>query len=263
MFLFSPSLWMILLQSITQSCISSLLALAASTRTSSVLRRANVNKQWLPDTWFPTWLSERKEWKETKLLKRKGLSFIQMGFRLGKIPSRLLESHVLSQLGSRSSAVVVGPAIGEDSAVLRLSSPLLAAKSDPVTGAAHNAGKLVVHVNANDLAASGALPQFFLLTALFPEGSPVELAQSLQKQVHEACLSLGVSIVGGHTEMTDAVSRPVLVGCMLGPLITREPIKTAGARPGDLLVLTKVWKRKKKKKKNEERVMIFQTGRRH
>lgn len=170
-----------------------------------------------------------------------------MAFRLGKIPSRLLESKVLNQLGARSSAVVVGPAVGEDSAVLRLSSPfssgsslLLAAKSDPVTGAACNAGKLVVHVNANDLAASGASPQFFLMTALLPEGSPVELASDLQQQAHRACLSLGVSIVGGHTEMTDAVTRPVLSGCMLGPLLTREPIKTAGARDGDVFVLTKV-----------------------
>ncbi len=169
-----------------------------------------------------------------------------MAFRVGKIPPHVLKSNVLSQLGSPSSHVLVGPAVGEDCAVLRLSSSssssscLLAAKTDPVTGASSNVGRLAVHVNANDLAASGASPQFFLLTALFPAGTSMEEVRSVQQQVHETCLELGVAVVGGHTELTESVARPVLVGCMLGELMTKTPIRTSGARPGDLLVLTKV-----------------------
>jgi hydrogenase maturation factor len=163
-------------------------------------------------------------------------------FRVGKIPPKLLKSNVLDFLGTPSKSVIVGPAVGEDSAVVQLQGPgrMFAAKTDPITGAAENIGRLVVHVNANDLAASGASPQWFLLTSLFPEGTPMQTVNNVQKQVHETCLSLGVSVVGGHTELSDAVSRPVLVGSMFGPLLTREPIRTGGARPGDVLVLTKV-----------------------
>jgi hydrogenase expression/formation protein HypE len=161
------------------------------------------------------------------------------GFRVGKLPPGFLKSHVLSSLGAPSDSVVVGPAVGEDSAVLRHEGRLIAAKTDPITGAAKNIGRLVVHVNANDLAASGAQPQWLMLTQLFPAGTSMDAVAAVQRDAHEACVELGVAIVGGHTELTDSVTQPVLVGAMLGSLLTREPIRTAGARPGDRLVLTK------------------------
>ena len=125
---------------------------------------------------------------------------------------------------------------------LRVSDPrteLLAAKADPITGASATAGRLVVHVNANDLAASGARPTWMLLTALYPPGTAPAAVAAVGAQVDAACRELGVALVGGHTELTEAVTQPVLCGTMLGPLLTRTPVRTGGARPGDRIVLTK------------------------
>ena len=163
-------------------------------------------------------------------------------FRVGKLPSAMLESHVLGTLGTSLDSVIVGPAVGEDAAVLRLggaNGTLFAAKADPITGASANIGRLVVHVNANDLAASGAVPTWMLVTALFPAGTPPADVATVSRQVHDTCKELGVAIVGGHTELTDAVTQPVLCGTMLGPLLTKAPIRTAGAQVGNRLVLTK------------------------
>ncbi len=160
-------------------------------------------------------------------------------FRVGKVPPSWLQSRVLNHLGLPSKSVIVGPAVGEDSAVLRVDSRFVAAKTDPVTGAAKNIGRLVVHVNANDIAASGAEPKWLMLTQLFPPGTSMDVVEDVQRQAHETCLELGVAIVGGHTELTASVTQPVLVGSMMGTLLSQYPIRTSGAVMGDRILLTK------------------------
>ena len=43
------------------------------------------------------------------------------------------------------------------------------------------------------------------------------MVEALMKEIHEACLSIGAAVVGGHTELTDRYDQPVLVGTMMGP----------------------------------------------
>ena len=162
-------------------------------------------------------------------------------FNSGKLPPDLLKSNVLGFLGNACDSVVVGPSVGEDSAVLRLdpSGSLFCAKTDPITGASSDIGRFCVHINANDIAASGAVPKWMLVTQLLPVGTSASVVQDISRQIHETCCSLGVSIVGGHTELTPAVNVPVLCGTMLGPLLSAKPIKTGGARVGDHIVVTK------------------------
>lgn len=162
----------------------------------------------------------------------------QRGLRPGKLPPRLLE-RLLRWTGAPDRRVVVGPRCGVDAAVIALGASRLVLKSDPVTFTARRVGWYAVQVNANDVAVMGARPCWFQPTILVPPGIRASRVLGIAREVHEACRALGIAITGGHTEVTDAVTRPVVAGDMQGLLIGDRPITAAGARPGDALLLTK------------------------
>ena len=157
----------------------------------------------------------------------------------GKLPPSLLES-LLSRVTSADPRVLIGPGIGRDAAIIDTGGPnLLVAKSDPVTFATDRIGWYAVHVNANDIACLGATPSWFLATVLLPEGASPALARSILRQISEACDSLGVTLVGGHTEITLGLDRPIVSGAMLGEVKRERLVRPDGARAGDALLLTK------------------------
>ncbi len=157
----------------------------------------------------------------------------------GKLPQALLKN-LLERYGSKDPALVLGPGIGRDAAVLSLEKGLLVAKSDPITFASEEIGWYAVHVNANDLACLGGIPRWFLATVLLPEKkSDTHLVEAIFSQMHEACQELGVSLCGGHTEITLGLDRPILVGAMLGQVGTWGIVRSDGAKPGNIVLLTK------------------------
>ena len=156
----------------------------------------------------------------------------------GKLPHRLL-AELLGELESADPRVVLGPKIGEDAALIDVGDRYLVAKTDPVTFAADNLGEYLVQVNANDIAVMGATPRWLMVTLLLPEGSRAEAARAVFDQLRRACAALGVSLVGGHTEITPGIERPLAVGAMLGEAAKEGAVFTSGARAGDAVVLTK------------------------
>jgi hydrogenase maturation factor len=126
-----------------------------------------------------------------------------------------------------------------DAAVVALGPRRLVLKSDPVTFTARRVGWYAVQVNANDVAVMGARPCWFQPTILVPPGTRASRVLGIAREMHQACRALGIAITGGHTEVTDAVTRPIVAGDMQGILIGNRPITAAGARPGDVLLLTK------------------------
>src|SRR5205814_559968 len=54
-----------------------------------------------------------------------------------------------------------------------------------------------------------------------------------------ACSELGISLVGGHTEVTAGLQRPIVCGHMLGEVERDALVRSDGARPGDRLLVTK------------------------
>jgi hydrogenase maturation factor len=158
---------------------------------------------------------------------------------VGKLPNELL-ARLLARLQPRDPRVVLGPAVGRDAAVIDAGGQrLLVAKTDPVTFASDHIGWYTVHVNANDIACMGARPAWFLATVLLPEGASERQAEDIFGQVIDACEALGVELVGGHTEITLGLGRPILVGAMLGEAEREALVQPAGAREGDALILTK------------------------
>lgn len=158
---------------------------------------------------------------------------------LGKLRPELLRD-LLARHGPNDPRVLVGPGLGRDAAVIEMGDRCLVAKTDPITFATDEIGWYAVHVNANDVACCGAVPRWFLATVLLPEThSTAGLVESIFAQIDEACRQLGVSLSGGHTEITHGLDRPIVVGQMLGEAPRDGYVTAAGARVGDAILVTK------------------------
>jgi len=156
----------------------------------------------------------------------------------GKLPSALLRKFI-DKIRTEDEQVVLGPSIGEDVAVIKVSNKLLVVTTDPVTFATDLIGWYAVNINANDIATMGVKPRWFLATILLPEQCTHKEAETIFDQILSACRSLGISLVGGHTEITNGFRRPVVVGCMLAEAESQPIITTSGAKPGDDIIITK------------------------
>ena len=157
---------------------------------------------------------------------------------IGKFPPELLE-RLLSSVGAEDPRVLLGPRVGEDAAVLDFGDRLLVAKSDPVTFATDRAGWYAVQVCANDVACTGATARWFLATLLAPYWFTEDDAAKLFNDVMESCQAIGVTLIGGHSEVTQGIQRPIVMGTMLGEVERDRLITTGGAQEGDSIVVTK------------------------
>lgn len=157
---------------------------------------------------------------------------------VGKVPQALLE-RLLARVPINDPRVLLGPRVGEDAALIDMGDRVLVAKTDPITFATDLVGWYAIQVNANDVACMGAVPRWFLTTVLLPENAPEDLAETIFGQLTSACAELQITLIGGHSEITHGLHRPIVVGLMLGETSKGRAIRTGGARPGDALILTK------------------------
>lgn len=152
------------------------------------------------------------------------------------ILDRLLKKYT----SARDPRVLLGPTLGEDAAVIEFPDRFLVTKTDPITFAADDIGWYAVQVNANDIATTGATPKWFMATILLPEGKTSEDdAETIFAQISKAAEALNISVVGGHTEVTHDLDRPIVVGSMFGEVEKNKLVRTSGAKPGDAIIITK------------------------
>ena len=157
----------------------------------------------------------------------------------GKFPNDLLEEF-FGQFPFEDPSVLIFPGVGEDTAAIDVTAEeVMVLKSDPITFATDAIGEYAVMVNANDIATAGAEPRWFLTTLLFPCGSTAsEILQSMM-ELQSISRKWGITLCGGHTEITDAVNRPVVIGMLAGTVPKKNLIDKRNMRPGDQVLLTK------------------------
>jgi hydrogenase maturation factor len=162
--------------------------------------------------------------------------------KTGKLDIDLLK-RLLKRYSIIDPSVIVGPKIGEDAAVIdpgKKSDVYWVVTADPITFTTEEMGYYGVVVNINDIATRGATPRWFLATLLFPEeGLKEEVIEKVFHQIHEACQRFGISFIGGHTEITPGIGKPIFSGMMIGEVKKDRLVTTSGAREGDLLLLVK------------------------
>ena len=158
---------------------------------------------------------------------------------VGKLPHEFL-GRMLSTYTEEDPRVIVGPRVGEDATVIDFGDRYLVAKTDPITFATERIGWYALNVNANDIASMGARPKWFLATILLPENATDEASvESIFKDLQQACSQLGVSLCGGHTEITYGLDRPIIIGQLLGEVEPERLVTSSGAKPGDVVLMTK------------------------
>eukprot|EP01089_Gocevia_fonbrunei_P013323 TRINITY_DN3394_c0_g2_i1.p1 TRINITY_DN3394_c0_g2~~TRINITY_DN3394_c0_g2_i1.p1 ORF type:complete len:269 (-),score=25.31 TRINITY_DN3394_c0_g2_i1:29-835(-) len=171
-------------------------------------------------------------------------------FEEGKVPPELLSEIVFPRLGAKDKRVIISPKLGVDTAIVKIqpyvdpsdktTQAKIVVTSDPITGSTKDIGRLIVIVNANDIATSGSRPRWMILNVLLPLGSDKQLLTEIMDQVNETAKKLNISIIGGHTEITSAVNRVVCMGTMIGEVEEHgRHLSTSDAQEGDHIILTK------------------------
>jgi len=158
---------------------------------------------------------------------------------VGKLDPTTLKQLILSRLGKKDPRVMLGPNIGEDATVIDFGDRALVVHSDPITGAVENVGRLAVNVCTNDIATRGVRPSWILTVLLLPETVNSAQVKNITIQIDEAAKELGVAVVGGHSEVTPGIDRPILITTAMGETPKEKFVRTSGAKIGDSIILTK------------------------
>lgn len=160
--------------------------------------------------------------------------------RVGKLNWDELNYIISNHKGKKREEVKISNGIGEDCAVIDFGTSKCVISTDPITGATENIGKLAVNINCNDIASCGVEPLGLLVTILAPPSTELEELHQVMKEIHLEALKIGAQIIGGHTEITEAVNKIIVSCTALGKSdATNEPVSTAGALVGDSIIITK------------------------
>ena len=153
--------------------------------------------------------------------------------KIGKLPEPILIRSVLKEVQHRRKEVLVGPAVGQDCAVLEAGEgEVLVFSTDPITGTVKDIGSHSIHITANDLAASGAEPVGVMLTMLLTPETREEELKEMMRGVEKACQELNMEVMGGHTEITDVVKQPLISVTGVGKIKKEAVLTTSSVKPG-------------------------------
>ncbi len=179
------------------------------------------------------------DYQITRLAELKNIVRLGCPLTGGKLSNDLLEGF-LQSFHTDDPSVLIHPRVGEDTAAVDVScEEVLVLKADPITFATDSVGMYAVLVNANDVVTSGGVPRWFLTTLLFPVGVTASAIGALMSDLSRICHENGITLCGGHTEITEAVNRPIVTGMMVGTVAKDRLIDKRNIEPGDKILLTK------------------------
>ncbi len=158
---------------------------------------------------------------------------------IGKIPPEMLKRVVLNKLTERRKEVIVRSETGQDSVFIDTNNLPIVTSTDPITGGVHNIGWFALHIACNDLAANGAEPIGVLITIMLPPGTKENELEKIMEDASKAAKELNIDILGGHTEVTQAVNRTIISTTAFGKPMSDNLVISKAAKPGMDIVLTK------------------------
>ncbi|MEG2202268.1 MAG: AIR synthase family protein [Christensenellaceae bacterium] len=158
----------------------------------------------------------------------------------GKLTNTQLEELVLNKIINKNEETVVGAGIGEDCCAVKIKGGMCVVSTDPITASNEQTGELAIYINANDIAAAGAIPIAALVTLLIPPSAQDDDIKKVSDQLTSTASNMNIDIIGGHTEITDSVNRIIVSVAMIGkPVIENKMFKTSDMRIGEDILMTK------------------------
>lgn len=159
--------------------------------------------------------------------------------KIGKLDSDVLQKIVIDKIKYKRAEVKTRAGIGEDCAVIDFGQYECVISTDPITAAVNQIGRLAIHISCNDIASNGIEPMGITLAVMLPEGTTMEEVETIMAQAGEAAEAIGVEIIGGHTEITNAVNQPVIVSTAFGRGLANASQSAYDMKPGDYVLMTK------------------------
>src|SRR4051812_11702612 len=137
--------------------------------------------------------------------------------------------------------VLVGSASSDDAAIYQLSDDIaLVLTTDfftPIVDRPYDFGAIAAANALSDVYAMGGKPLAALNLVGFPDQKlPVEVLGEILRGAADKGTEAGIAIIGGHTIQTE---EPIFGLAVVGSVHPGKVLSNAGARPGDVLVLTK------------------------
>lgn len=157
----------------------------------------------------------------------------------GKLDSTSLKELLKNYTGYIREEVLMSGKLGEDCSFVEIGNEVLVLTTDPVTAATKNVGSIAFDINLNDISTSGATPVGIMITLLLPQGSDFNDVKDIMQEIHDKCVENKISILGGHTEITDAVTRTIVSITIIGKGKEEEIITSENLKVGDSLLVSK------------------------
>ena len=116
---------------------------------------------------------------------------------------------------------------------------LIVTSTDPITGATKNIGSLAINVSVNDVSCQCADPVGVLMTVLIPPSATIEELKEIIEDANATAKKLNVDIIGGHTEVTDAVNKILISTTVLGRANKASIPDLSTIKIGDVIAISK------------------------
>lgn len=159
--------------------------------------------------------------------------------KIGKLKTELLEKYIFNSLSSNRDEVVIRGGVGLDNAVMDFGGDLIVASTDPITGATKNIGSLAINVSVNDVSCQCADPVGVLMTVLIPPSATIEELKEIIEDANATAKKLNVDIIGGHTEVTEAVNKILISTTVLGRANKASIPDLSTIKIGDVIAISK------------------------
>ncbi len=158
-----------------------------------------------------------------------------------KIHPQSLEKILLSLPPFYDPKVLVGTETSDDATVYQITNDIALVQTldffTPIVDDPYNFGAIAATNALSDVYAMGAKPLFALNIVAFPEGTlPMSVLKEILQGAHDKAKEAGIGVLGGHTIEDPEPKYGMVVSGIVHP---DKIIKNKGAKPGDVLVLTK------------------------
>ncbi len=157
--------------------------------------------------------------------------------RIGKISESVLNRSILKIIKNKKTGIVSAAVTSDCAYFANEQKDYSVTSVNTMTVNCCEMAYYAVHNAANNLFCSGAKPVMVSLNILLDENSEESDLKNIMRDAKRAADELGIDILGGHTEVTNAVSRPFVSAYVAGYAEEKpEPEKVSA---GDAIIMTK------------------------